>query len=182
MNAWKERCRVSDHIGETNKMPPDGFYICRMVGDTGGEVTRYMRVLNGRPYLPSGHAVLPSACSAFRPLETWAICGAWPHEAAAELDALRTANAGLVERAAKLDREHECAVSVGAAEIANLRRDNDALVKRVKALEAAVGMAIRMYKDWEECQEDGISAAYSAFVQQEEKNWEAIRNVMEAKP
>lgn len=84
-------------------IPKDGYYICRLIQDTGGEVTRYVRVLDGSPYLPSGHAVLSSACSHFRPVELWEFCGTWPDIAATELDALRTANKALVERVKRLE-------------------------------------------------------------------------------
>jgi hypothetical protein len=82
---------MSDHIGGGNKMPPDGYYICLALQGTGGEVARYVRVLDGRPFLPSGHALLPSACSHFRPVHSLEFCGNWPDIAGRELDRLRTA-------------------------------------------------------------------------------------------
>lgn len=110
----KERHAVSDQI-DSGKMPVDGFYICRLMQDTGGEVTRYVRVLDGRTYLPSGHEVLSDACSYFRPVRTFELCGAWPGIAGDELDALRTANAELLERVIVLNAYLEIIHNAGDA-------------------------------------------------------------------
>lgn len=94
---------MSDHIAGAGQMPPDGFYYAKVQCDTGGEIGHHVRVKDGIPHTPSGAKLLPSACSGFEPLTTQAVCLNWPLAAAMEIDTLRSANAGLVDRVRRLE-------------------------------------------------------------------------------
>ena len=84
-------------------IPKDGYYIAAVQCDTGDEVMMHVRVLGGVPHTRDGDRLLESACSQFTEVTTCQFCYVWPNDAAAELEALRTANAGLVDRVRRLE-------------------------------------------------------------------------------
>lgn len=84
-------------------IPKDGYYIADVQLDTGGTVPEYVHVNLGKPHDEWGEELLPEACSNFREVDTTLMVRVWPQNAAMELDALRTANAGLVERVKRLE-------------------------------------------------------------------------------
>jgi hypothetical protein len=86
-----------------NHTPTDGYYNALVQGDTGGEMHQVVRVHGGRVYTAHPYELKPSACSQFTPLETQSYCTHWPQLAAGELEALRTANAALVERVKRIE-------------------------------------------------------------------------------
>ena len=53
---------------------------------------------------------------------------------------------------------------------------------RIKRLEEALGLVLRMQNDWLEMQEDGYAGAYYAFVKGNDSEWEEIIKAKEAKP
>lgn len=53
---------------------------------------------------------------------------------------------------------------------------------RVKRLEEALGLALKMRNDWLEMQEDGYAGAYYAFVKGNDSEWAEIIKAKEAKP
>lgn len=83
--------------------PKDGYYIADVQLDTGGTVPEYVHVNLGKLHNEWNEELLPEACSNFREVDTTLMVRVWPQNAAMELDALRTANAGLVERARRLE-------------------------------------------------------------------------------
>lgn len=83
--------------------PKDGYYIARVQYDTGGTLQTYVYVREGVIRASDGDELKLDACSEFHPVSTQQFCGVWPREAAMELDALRTANAGLVEKVKRLE-------------------------------------------------------------------------------
>ena len=93
--------------------PKDGYYIADVQLDTGGTVPEYVHVNLGKLHNEWNEELLPEACSNFREVDTTLMVRVWPQNAAMELDALRTANAGLVERVKRLEE-----VGDGLAEIA----------------------------------------------------------------
>ena len=94
-------------------IPKDGYYTAWVQLDTGGLRVGYVRVKDGKPMTTMGVELLPEACSNFRELNTTLMVRVWPEDAAMELEALRTANAGLVEKVRRLEE-----VGDGLAEIA----------------------------------------------------------------
>lgn len=84
-------------------IPKDGYYIADVQLDTGGTVPEYVHVNLGKPHDEWGEELLPEACSNFREVDTTLMVRVWPQNAAMELEALRTANAGLVERVKRLE-------------------------------------------------------------------------------
>ena len=84
-------------------IPKDGYYIADVQLDTGGTVPEYVHVNLGKPHDEWGEELLPEACSNFREVDATLMVRVWPQNAAMELDALRTANAGLVERVKRLE-------------------------------------------------------------------------------
>lgn len=87
-----------------SELPKDGYYIAVVQCDSGGEAAMHVKVLNGVPQTVRGDALVQSACSQFMEVSASEFCRAWPREAAMELDALRTANAGLVEKVRTLTK------------------------------------------------------------------------------
>jgi len=77
--------------------PKDGYYIADVQLDTGGTVPEYVHVNLGKPHNEWNEELLPEACSNFQEVNTTLMVWVWPQNAAMELDALRTANAGLVK-------------------------------------------------------------------------------------
>ena len=90
-------------------IPKDGYYIARVQLDTGGQWELYVRIKDGKPHTTLGVELLPEACSEFQEVSTSQMARAWPDDAAMELEALRTANAGLVE---EIDRLEEALASI----------------------------------------------------------------------
>lgn len=84
-------------------IPNDGYYIAHVQSDTGGSVPTYIRVKDGVIRDSDGDELRLDACSKFHPVSTQQFCGVWPQNAAMELEALRTANAGLVEKVKRLE-------------------------------------------------------------------------------
>jgi len=114
-------------------IPKDGHYTAEIQYDTGGTLPTYVHVHNGIIRSIVGNEIKPDACSDFNPVSTQQFCGVWPREASIELEALRTANAGLVERVADRERERDHANDTASAVLA----DNDKLSEKVKLLTAA---------------------------------------------
>jgi len=83
-------------------IPKDGYYTAEIQCDTGGTLPTYVHVHNGIIRSIVGNEIKPDACSDFNPVSAQQFCGVWPREAAMELEALRTANAGLVEKVGRL--------------------------------------------------------------------------------
>ena len=79
-------------------IPKDGYYIADVQLDSGGLCPMYVHVNLGKPHDEWGGELLPEACSNFREVDATPMVRVWPQNAAMELDALRTANAGLVEK------------------------------------------------------------------------------------
>lgn len=94
---------MKDHIPDAAKMVPDGFYSALVQCDTGGEIYMHIRIRNGLPETPIGRPLRQNACREITPITTATFCWRWSAEAAAELDALRTENAGLVKRVKELE-------------------------------------------------------------------------------
>ena len=84
-------------------IPNDGYYLAKVQLDTGGERPTYARVKDGKPYDCLGSELLPEACSGFSEVHTTLMVRVWPDDAAMELEALRAANAGLVEKVRRLE-------------------------------------------------------------------------------
>lgn len=84
-------------------IPNDGHHTAKVQLDTGGQCPHYVRVKDGKPYSQWGDELLPEACSEFQEVDTTLMVRVWPEDAAMELEALRTANAGLVERVKRLE-------------------------------------------------------------------------------
>ena len=84
-------------------IPKDGYYTAWVQLDTGGTLPAYVRVQGGVIRASDGNELKPDACSRFHPVSPQQFCGVWPRDAAMELKALRTANAGLVERVKRLE-------------------------------------------------------------------------------
>ena len=113
-------------------IPKDGYYIARVQLDTGGEHQRYVRVKGGKLHDEEGEELLPQACGDFNELSSVMIAWVWPEDVAMELEALRTANAGLVEKI----KEMEAARTQAAANsIANMLSYEE-VVERMKRLDA----------------------------------------------
>ena len=94
-------------------IPKDGYYTAWVQLDTGGALPAYIRVQDGVIRDSDGDELRLDACTDFHPVSTQQFCGVWPKEAAMELEALRTANAGLAEKVRRLEE-----VGDGLAEIA----------------------------------------------------------------
>ena len=60
-------------------------------------------------------------------------------------------------------------------------REIIALKARIKRLEEALGLVLKMRNDWLENQEDGYEGAYYAFVKGNDSEWEEIIKAKEAK-
>lgn len=84
-------------------IPKDGYYMAYVQLDTGGTVPEYVHVNLGKPRNEWDEELLPEACSNFREVDTTLMVRVWPQNAAMELEALRTANAGLVEKVKRLE-------------------------------------------------------------------------------
>lgn len=89
--------------GAGGAIPPDGFYTALVNHDTGGELRRYVRVAEKKPYTASGHILNYGACSEFKPCNTWDFVYGFPKAAAKELDVLRTEKARLEEQVERLE-------------------------------------------------------------------------------
>ena len=92
--------------------PKDGYYIASVQYDTGGTLQTYVHVQNGIIRSNSGNELRAEACSEFSELGTLPFCAVWPERAAMELEALRTASAGLVEKVKRLERQNTLARGV----------------------------------------------------------------------
>ena len=62
-----------------------------------------------------------------------------------------------------------------------LERELNAANDRIKRLEEALGLVLKMRNDWLENQEDGYEGAYYAFVKGNDSEWEEIIKAKEAK-
>ena len=109
-------------------IPKDGYYTAWVQYDTGGTLPTYVHVHNGIIRSIVGNEIKPDACSDFHPVSTQQFCGVWPREASIELEALRTANVGLVEKVADRERERDHANDTASAALA----ENNKLSDRVK--------------------------------------------------
>jgi len=135
-------------------IPKDGHYTAEVQYDTGGALPTYIHVHNGIIRSIVGNEIKPDACSDFHPVSTQQFCGVWPLEASIELEALRTANAGLVEKVGELQswkdqwmkvesgwNPNELAVllggTLGESQRVVIQREVPKLVERVKRLEEA---------------------------------------------
>lgn len=58
----------------------------------------------------------------------------------------------------------------------------EALLQRIKRLEEALGLVLKMQNDWLEMQDDGYAGAYYAFVKGNDSEWEEIIKAKEDKP
>ena len=63
-----------------------------------------------------------------------------------------------------------------------LIQERDALQARVKRLEDALELVLKMHNDWLEMQEDGYAGAYYAFVKGNDDEWGSIIKAKESKP
>lgn len=86
-------------------IPRDGYYIAVVQDGTGGEAATHVQVKNGTPLTRRGGALKPEACSQFMEVSVPQFCRVWYSDAAVELEALRKANAGLVEKVAETQSE-----------------------------------------------------------------------------
>ena len=91
-------------------IPKDGYYTAWVQLDTGGTLPAYIRVQDGVIRDGDGDELRLDACSNFIRVSTQQFCGVWPEDAAMELEALRTANAGLVERVKRLEEAGPIAI------------------------------------------------------------------------
>ena len=62
-----------------------------------------------------------------------------------------------------------------------LERQLNSAQQRIKRLEEALGLVLKMRNDWLENQEDGYEGAYYAFVKGNDSEWEEIIKAKEAK-
>jgi hypothetical protein len=69
-----------------------------------------------------------------------------------------------------MDQSREC-----------LNRQRDQLLDRIKRLEEALGLVLKMRNDWLENQENGYAGAYYAFVKGNDSEWDEIIKAKEAK-
>lgn len=67
-------------------------------------------------------------------------------------------------------------------ELNSLIQERDALQARVKRLDEALDLVLKMRSDWVEMQDDGYAGAYYAFVKGNDKEWQKIIKAKEAKP
>lgn len=84
-------------------IPKDGYYTAWVQLDTGGTLPAYIRVQDGVIRDSDVDELRLDACSSFIRVSTQQFCGVWPFEAAMELEALRTSNAGLAEKVRRLE-------------------------------------------------------------------------------
>ena len=73
-------------------------------------------------------------------------------------------------RNGEMDQSREC-----------LNRQRDQLLDRIKRLEEALGLVLKMRNDWLENQENGYAGAYYAFVKGNDSEWDEIIKAKEAK-
>jgi hypothetical protein len=131
---------MNNHIPDATKMVPDGYYTALVRCDTGGEISTYVRVLDGIPRNARGATLRRDACRDFMPVCVEDFVRAWPWDTAMELSALRTGNAALVERLNGLQRE--CRLQQYLAEQAQER------VRRLEEAGDAVEDAVQSVQDW----------------------------------
>ena len=91
-------------------IPKDGYYLAKVQLDTGGERQCYVRVKNGKLHDEEGEELLSDACGDFNELSSVMMAWVWPEDAAMELEALRTANAGLVKKVRRLEQAGPIAI------------------------------------------------------------------------
>ena len=65
--------------------------------------------------------------------------------------------------------------------VAQLYEGAEEQKQRIKRLEEALGLVLKMRNDWLENQEDGYEGAYYAFVKGNDSEWEEIIKAKEAK-
>ena len=79
------------------------------------------------------------------------------------------------------DDQRKYAVRLLANDVADLEHKLNAANDRIKRLEEALGLVLKMRNDWLENQEDGYEGAYYAFVKGNDSEWEEIIKAKEAK-
>ena len=134
------------------RIPKDGYYIARVQLDTGGEHQRYVRVKGGKLHDEEGEELLPQACGDFNELSSVMIAWVWPEDVAMELEALRTANAGLVERVKQFTE----ALSDPAAVWANMLRGSIAMPTHIPELEGRLTDAHALADRFQKAGQDAI--------------------------
>ena len=100
-------------------IPKDGYYMAKVQLDTGGLCPHYVRIKDGKPHNQWGGKLLPEACNGFQEVDTTLMVRVWPEDAAMELEALRTANAGLVERVKRLEEAGDSCCIYGPESVLN---------------------------------------------------------------
>lgn len=133
-------------------IPKDGYYIARVQLDTGGQCPHYVRVKDGKPHSQWGDELLPEACSEFQEIDTTLMVRVWPEDAAMKLEALRTANAGLVERVKQFTE----ALSDPAAVWANMLRGSIAMPTHIPELEGRLTDAHALADRFQKAGQDAI--------------------------
>jgi hypothetical protein len=84
-------------------IPKDGYYLCNVLLDTGGEVSRYVQVADGKVVAKGGQELLAEACSDFYEIGTLNYTCVFPAQAALELESLRSEVTRLRQWIAGLD-------------------------------------------------------------------------------
>ena len=118
-------------------IPKDGYYTAWVQLDTGGALPAYIRVQDGVIRDSDGDELRLDACTDFHPVSTQQFCGVWPKEAAMELEALRTANAGLVEKIRGLEAARTQAAANSLANMLSYEELEAKVEAKVKRLEEA---------------------------------------------
>ena len=84
-------------------IPKDGYYSANIWNDDGRVARDLVLFTNGTPRNEAGLEVGLAAIENLRPATLEDMCACWPKSMAMELQALRTANAGLVDRVRRLE-------------------------------------------------------------------------------
>lgn len=133
-------------------IPKDGYYIADVQLDTGGTVPEYVHVNLGKPRNEWDEELIPEACSNFRELNTTLMVRVWPQNAAMELEALRTANAGLVDKVKQFTE----ALSDPAAVWANMLRGAIAMPPHIPELEGRLTDAHALADRFQKAGQDAV--------------------------
>lgn len=80
-----------------------------------------------------------------------------------------------------INPEWEHAQFVSIADLKECEKKLEAANERIKRLEEALDLVLKMRNDWLENQEDGYEGAYYAFVKGNDSEWEEIIKAKEDK-
>lgn len=122
-------------------IPKDGYYSANIWNDDGRVARDLVLFTNGTPRNEAGLEVGLAAIENLRPATLEDMCACWPKSMAMELQALRTANAGLVESIKDRERERDHANDTASAVLA----ENAKLMERVRRLEEAGDEMFNVY-------------------------------------